>query len=250
MDAGKLPLSKRLRMNACLVPKCGLLADVGCDHAYASIHLVADGVAKRAVAMDVKMGPLLRAKENIGRFGMENRIETRLSDGLSALSVSEADVIFICGMGGPLMVDILSKDWEKVCASRCIVLQPQSEIAQVRKFLHKMGFGITGEDMCEEDGKFYTAMRAEKGQQALFDGDILQGGGEDALPGWALYQYGALLIRQKHPVLKKYIQHELLQKRGLERELATKESGRAGKRLSSLQEELFVLEKLLGCMLG
>lgn len=252
MDAEKLLLSKRLRMDTCLVPECGLLADVGCDHAYASIHLVASGIAKRAVAMDVRTGPLLRAKENISRFGMGDRIEARLSDGLCSLAVSEADVILVCGMGGPLMLDILKKGWEKVCAARYIVLQPQSEIAQVRLFLHKMEFRITGEDMCEEDGKFYTAMQAAaaKGHGESPDGGILGGSKGDALPDWVFYRYGARLIAEKHPVLRKYVQHELLQKRSLLCRLGVERSGRAGERLSSLKEELCVLEKVLGLISG
>lgn len=246
MEKEKLPMSKRLRMNAALVPECELLADVGCDHAYTCLFLVMGGVAKRALALDVRTGPLFRAQENIRRYGMEGRIGTRLSDGLSALAIAEADCILICGMGGPLMIDILTKDWEKVLAAKCIVLQPQSEIVQVREFLHKMGFGIDAEDMCEEDGKYYTVMRAGKaapgdGAEDAAQWKNAQGG---ALPPEAAYRYGAHLIKSRNPVLKEYVRHELGQKREIEGCLSRQDSARAGERLGSIREEISLLEKV------
>lgn len=273
MDIGKLPVSKRLLMDAALVPACELLADVGCDHAYTSIYLVGCGVAKRALALDVRPGPLLRAQENIKRYGMEGRIGTRLSDGLCALSLSEADCILICGMGGPLMIDILKRDWDKVLAAKCIVLQPQSEIAQVREFLHKMGFIIDREDMCEEDGKFYTVIRAvgEGAWAKSFnigeipagvcrqleaangasgcagtpkEGAAQAGARDNALPVQAAYQYGASLIEGKHPVLREFVRRELGQKRELERQLSLQASIRAQERLCRLREEIGLLEEI------
>ena len=66
-----------------------------------------NGVIPQAVAMDINQGPLLRATENIRRYGLTGRIETRLSDGLEKLQTGEADTILIAGMGGLLMVRIL-----------------------------------------------------------------------------------------------------------------------------------------------
>lgn len=274
MDIGKLPVSKRLLMDAALVPACEMLADVGCDHAYTSIYLVARGVAGGALALDVRPGPLLRAQENIRRYGMEGRVVTRLSDGLCALSLSEADGILISGMGGPLMTDILKRDWDKVLAAKFIVLQPQSEIALVREFLHNMGLGIDEEDMCEEDGKFYTVMRAgwkgartkpcgdesgcafgcgrqgaagnTAGGTGAFQGEAVQPRGQwDTLPVQAAYQYGARLIEKKHPVLREFVRRELENKSGLERRLARQTSVRAQERLLKLREELGLLKEVL-----
>ena len=60
-----------------------------------------------AIAMDVRPGPLSRARENITRYGLEDYIETRLSDGLAKLEPGEGDTLVIAGMGGPLMERIL-----------------------------------------------------------------------------------------------------------------------------------------------
>lgn len=245
MDIEKLPISGRLKMDAALVPKCDLLADVGCDHAYTCLYLVAGGVAKRALALDVRSGPLSRAQENIRRYGMQGSVATRLSDGLCALAVSEADCILICGMGGPLMIDILTRDWDKVLAAKCIVLQPQSEIAQVREFLHKMGFGIDAEDMCREDGKYYTVMRAKKRMAGDGAGKDLCGAKESALSAEIACRYGTCLVEQKHPVLKEYVQYELSQKQEIAHRLASQASARAAERLLVIEKEISLLEEVL-----
>lgn len=222
-------------MNAALVPECEVVADIGCDHAYTSIYLVSGGTAKRALAMDVRPGPLLRAQENIALYGLCERIETRRSDGLAALVPAEADCILISGMGGQLIIDILQRGWEKVLAAKCIILQPQSELAKVRMFLHKMNYRITAEDMCEEDGKYYTVMRAQKSE----------GESETCEPSAEEYAYGACLLAAKHPVLRDYVRREIGQKQEILSQLSGQETERGAKRRAELLKELGQLENVL-----
>ncbi len=42
-----------------------------------------------------------------------------------------------------------------------LILQPQSEIHLVRKFLAEHGYQITDEDIVLEDGKYYPMMRVD-----------------------------------------------------------------------------------------
>lgn len=232
MDVEKLPMSERLLMNASLVPKCRVLADIGCDHAYTCLYLVAKGVCTYALAVDVKSGPLLRAKENINRYGFSDRIKTRLSDGLSKISLGEADCILISGMGGPLIIDILKEGWEKANSAKVLILQPQSEIEKVREFLHKTGYQITAEDMCSEEGKFYTVMRAKRGGKPVAKPNLSQN---------ILYQYGPCLLAEKHPVLKAYVMREITGKQMLVQKLAGQSSDGAKKRLFEIKEEIVQL---------
>ena len=98
------------------------------------------GTIKRALAMDVRKGPLSRAEESVAMAGLENRIETRLSDGLEKLSPGEAEAVVIAGMGGELMIHILEQGrhmWDSVGQW---ILSPQSEIPKMRKWLWDNGF--------------------------------------------------------------------------------------------------------------
>jgi len=187
-------LSERMLRTAAMVSHGNRTADIGCDHAYTSIYLVAQGIAPQVVAMDVNAGPLARAKENVKKFGMEDRITLRLSDGLAALSPGEVDTILIAGMGGPLMERILSTFPETVAATKELVLQPQSEIASFRRFLQGNGFRIVEEDMLSEEGKYYTILRAEHGTEEAWTEEE--------------YLYGKYLKQEAFPVLRKFLEEE------------------------------------------
>ena len=112
----KITLSKRLEAVAGLIKRNGTLADVGTDHGYIPIAMVLRGHVEKAIAMDLRTGPLERARKHITAYGLEDRIETRLSDGVSALAKNEADSIVVAGMGGELVIHILETG-KAVCKS-------------------------------------------------------------------------------------------------------------------------------------
>ena len=126
------------------------LVDVGTDHAYVPIFLCLSNRISTAIAMDIKEGPLRIAEENIRNHRLEEQIELRLSDGFAALAPGEVEVAVLAGMGGTLMIKILSGHWSVTAGLRECVLQPQSELFKVREFLLSEGFTIVKEDMVKE----------------------------------------------------------------------------------------------------
>ena len=100
-------ISDRLRTVAHMCNKGAVVADIGTDHGYLPIYLVQEGIAPSAIAMDLRKGPLEKAKKHICDNCLEDRIQTRLSDGLEKLSENEDDIIIfideihtIVGAGG------------------------------------------------------------------------------------------------------------------------------------------------------
>lgn len=190
-----MELSARLKAVAGMVTKGNRVCDVGCDHGYISIYLVKNGISPYVYAMDVNEGPLLRAKEHIRDYGYEDKIETILSDGLTTLGDKESDALVCAGMGGRLVIKILTEGMTKVRKMKELILQPQSEIHQVRAFLRQQGFYIDREDIVYEDGKYYPMMHVliktdEKNEEnALYD------------------KFGPYLLVTKHPVLKEYLNY-------------------------------------------
>lgn len=192
----KVQLSKRLQAVVNLISRGAKVADVGCDHAYVSIYMVEKNLASKVIAMDVNKGPLERARENIKRCHFENQIETRLSDGLQELKPGEADTLLIAGMGGALMQRILTGKMEVLEQVSELILQPQSEIREMRIFLEKMGFSIIKEDMVIDDGKYYVMIKAKREEvPSKQEKEIF-------------YRYGKYLLKNHHPILKQYLQKE------------------------------------------
>lgn len=199
-------LSKRMSAVASMVTKGNRLADIGTDHGYVPIALVEQGYIPSAIAMDINQGPLDKAREHIAAQRLDNCIQTRLSDGVDALEAWEADTILIAGMGGELVIHILSQG-EAVCkAAKELVLQPQSDLDKVRKYLRENGYRIVDEDMILEDGKYYPMMRA-----VPFDGPSPADKLKPEISA-ICDLYGPLLLKNGNPVLKKYLvkQHRML----------------------------------------
>ena len=226
-----IQLSKRLLAAAGMVTKGNIVADIGCDHAYTSIYLCQTGIAPRVIAMDVNKGPLAGAKEHVEEAKLSGQIAIRLSDGLQNLSQGEADTVLLCGMGGLLMIKILS-DYPEVTASiKELILQPQSEVGEVRKFLHNKGYRITNEHMLKEDGKFYVMMRA-------VPCDTPQ-----AYETECEYLYGKLLLEEKNKVLKDYLNREWRLKSDVMDALEGQESENVLRRKKTLQKEFSLIEE-------
>lgn len=116
-----------------------------------------------------------RAKEHIRESGLSDRITAVLSDGLKNIPVAGkeehgeicgADGFIAAGMGGKLIVQILTDVPEKTGALKWCVLSPQSEIWLVRQKLTELGFLILRENMVLEDGKYYPMMLAVREAEA------------------------------------------------------------------------------------
>lgn len=114
-----------------------MVADIGCDHAYLPILLAQEDAAAHFIAADVREGPLLRAKENISRFGLADRIETRLGSGLIPVLPGECEAAVIAGMGGSVICNILQEGETVAKSLKRLVLQPMSAAPELRRFLYR-----------------------------------------------------------------------------------------------------------------
>jgi len=165
-------LTPRLKNVFDSVGECDFLCDVGCDHAYLPISLLKSKKIKKAYACDVRPGPLSAAEKNIRLNGFENEIKTVLSDGLKEVCKEKFNCITVCGMGGILISQILSatQGCEK-CAKSAdrLVLQPMSELENLRKYLFDNGFTIYDEKLARENERYYTIICAKKGEEKNYD---------------------------------------------------------------------------------
>ena len=230
-----MELSKRLNAVAAMVTPGSVVCDVGCDHGYVSIFLVETKKSPKVYAMDVNKGPLERAEEHVREAGLQDYIELRLSDGLVNMPEGKADTLICAGMGGRLVMKILSESIGKVKQLKEMVLQPQSEIWLVREYLRNQGFVIDKEDMVMEEGKYYPILHVCVAEEAAGAAEKTERQQEQEI----FDKYGEKLLKQKHPVLKEYLLWEkgLLEQIEAELERSGGESEKTKERLLSLKEE-------------
>ena len=192
-----MKLSLRMETVKNTVIHCNTVCDVGCDHGFVSIALVEEGIAQHVIACDINKGPLAAATDNIKTAGLTDRIETRLSDGLHKVAKEDRpDAIVIAGMGGALTVKILSEGRDVLKSVSQLVLQPQSELFLVRKWLRNEGYNITKECFLYDCGKPYFVIDARPGTKASHTDEEYE-----------FYdEFSEYLLNAKDPLYREYLQ--------------------------------------------
>lgn len=211
-------LSKRLQAVADFVTPGNRAADIGTDHGFLPIYLVQSGRCPSVTAMDLREGPLERAREHIAAAGLENSIQLRLSDGMNGLSEGEADCAVIAGMGGLTVIRILEAGEKLLPGLKELVLGPQSDIAKVRRWLREHSMYIDKEELVHEAGKFYPVLHVVMGcpdreeERLRGRADVVRRLGEkladEKRVRSVLDQYGEYLVCAGHPVLVRMLERD------------------------------------------
>lgn len=229
-----MQLSKRLQTIADLVPGGSSVADIGTDHGYIPIHLILTGQATYCIASDINKGPLETAKRNMAKYKISH-IETRQGSGLQTIRKEDGlDVVIIAGMGGYLIHDILEKDLELVKGMKKIILQPQNNIPELRRYLHQIGFKIEQEVFLEEDGKYYTIIVA--------------------IPGIEKYEkeyeyvYGKYLLEHITPLHKEWLIYKGEGYKNLIDKLEGSDSEQIKERIAELKKEYALYREAIKCI--
>ena len=245
-------LSNRLQALTDMVTPGTVITDVGCDHGFVSVSLVQRGICPRVIAMDVRSGPLERAREHIREYGLTDKIQTRLSDGLHGLKAGEATGMICAGMGGPLMEKILTEGREPARTFRELILQPQSEIPQFRTFLRKEGYLLLDENIIYEDGKYYFMMKVrwlgDMAEEPVREAVTESWNGTPEPDPELAGQYGPKLLSRRDPVLREYLERTLTDRRQIAEHLLEKadtDKPRTQKRRCEITEEITLLTRAL-----
>lgn len=188
-----MKLGERLAALASMVPPGSRIADVGTDHAYLPLYLLAAGRIEQAVAIDISPGPYASARDAVLRAQLADNIDVRLGDGLRIVAPGEVDVAVIAGMGGMTMIAIMEASSAVIALLERLVLQPMTAAPQLRRWLQANGWKIVDETIVRDEGRLYEAIAAVPGEMAADE----------------LLEVGPILWRQRHPLLAELIQQRL-----------------------------------------
>lgn len=136
---------------------------------------------------DLRKGPLENARRNARRSARRTPGCFSCSDGLEKIAPEEIDCAVLAGMGGDLIVRILSACSWRARESLTLVLQPQSAGNVLRRWLYSEGLELLREEPVQDGSFLYTVMQLHAGSPAP-----LTPGQEYASP--ALLQSGNPLV--------------------------------------------------------
>jgi len=224
-----MKLSKRLKEISDFILPTDRVVDIGCDHALVDIYLCEEYDDIKIIASDIHEDALKSARNNIEKHNLSSRIETRLGDGLTIVNPNEFDTILIAGMGFYTIKKILSNKPKMINYPK-IVIQCNTDVVKLRKFVIKLGYKITKEKLDIDNDIIYTIIEFNKGEekydydQIYFGPEILKNKDELFYEYYSkkLLKYENLLLQLPKYEVTSIIHHKHLIKT-IRRALETKE---------------------------
>ena len=182
-------LSKRLLKIASLINKDDVIYDVGTDHGLLPCFLMENNLCKKAYAIDNKEGPINNCKENIERYHLEDKVITKLSNGLDDIE-DDVTTVIIAGMGFYTLKEILDKS---DLSNRRFIVQINKNIYEFRRYLSDHHYKIINEEIVFDD--FYYIIiefTTELGEELSFEE----------------LHFGPILMKKMSDEYRKYLDYE------------------------------------------
>ena len=224
-------LSKRLQKIADFVPKGSAVCDIGTDHGYIPVYLVKENISSKVIGTDISKGSLDKIIDLVEKEKLQDLIDIRLGDGLYILSPNEVNTLIIAGMGGILISEILENSKEVSKTIENFILQPMVGVEELRRYLIGNNFKIIDEELVFEDGKYYEIIFAKEGHQVI-DKEIY-------------FEISEILIKEKHPLLKSYIEHKKDKIKSIMRDIESIETKRSKDRYNQIRSKLDKYQEVL-----
>ena len=178
-----IKLSKRLECIADMVDNSSVIADIGCDHALLDIKKKQKKIIKKSIACDITIGALDQAKKNISINNIKN-IDTRLGDGLEPINDDDnIDTIVMSGLGDQKIINVLDNNKNKLKSVNSIIIQSNTGIYNIRKYLTSIGYFIEKEKLIKERNIIYVVIKFSKGNVKYTKKELM---------------YGPLLLKNKN----------------------------------------------------
>lgn len=192
MDKPRLKLSKRLKALAEMVPKDSKnVVDVGTDHGHLIINLILESEIEHAYGLDIALGPLKHASENVKAYNCESKITLLKMNGLAEFN-HEANTFIIAGMGAETILDILNT--YAFQPNQTILIQSNTKQPYLRKSLAERGFKIVDERFLYDNKQAVFIMEVKLGITTLsIEASVL----------------GPILMTKRNEAYDNYLAHRL-----------------------------------------
>ena len=189
-----MKISERLKEISEFISPEDKIIDIGCDHALLDIYLCEQYKDLKVIASDIHEGALNNAIKNVNNHNLQDRISLRLGDGLSIVNADEFDTILISGMGFYTIKDILSNEPKMVNVKK-IVVQSNTDVVKLRKFIIKLGFKIVNEKLVKDNDIIYTIIEFGLGKEKYTYDEIY---------------FGPIILKNKNDLFYEYYSKKLL----------------------------------------
>jgi len=229
-----IKLTPRLQRIADQVTVGDTVADIGTDHGYIPIYLLKNKISPFVIAGDINKRPLESAENNIKKYDLSDKAETRLGSGPSILKPGEVNTIIIAGMGGLLISDLLETSKKIIEKSNTLILQPMQAQPELRKYLINNGFTIDKDILVKEDYRIYEIIVAKHGAQ------------EVTHPIY--YEIGFHINSNQKSLAVEFINGKIKATKNIIENISNNASESLVEKLKEMDDKLKKLEEILSCL--
>lgn len=186
-----LNLDKRLETIVSLCDKHKVIADIGCDHGLVTAELILQEKAERVVSTEISPECLNKAINLANKINILPFISFRECDGFKLVTkYDKVNQAVIAGMGGKKIIEIMEHKPKKLWN---FVLQPMSEVVELRRYLLAHHYRFIIDKLIYQDGKYYNVIKVGKGKQKMSELEL---------------QFGFSNFRENYEVLFKYLKEK------------------------------------------
>ena len=229
----RLSVSPRLKTAIQIGRQGRVAADIGCDHGKLGILLLREKRFHRIIATDVSSGSLSKCQALAEKTGLTGSFDFRCGDGLSPLRESEADTLFILGLGGKQIWTILKAD-PFMRGAGIAVLSPMKDVETLRRELYRHSFRVIEDRIVQEDRRLYQVF------------SVAPGNAPESLPaGWPeeCFEAGYRSFQMKDPLLPVLIRRRIASHR---RSLSIASGTSGESKLNGKLSALLTVQSLIG----
>ncbi|WP_051280122.1 tRNA (adenine(22)-N(1))-methyltransferase [Anaerovorax odorimutans] len=206
-----IKLTDRLQKIADFIDKGETMADIGTDHGFLPIYLWQNNICPHVILSDINKGPLEKADNNINIYCPDNSFDVRLGSGLEKLELREVDDIVIAGMGGLLIINILSSDVNKSKSYKKFIFQPRNAPEKLKKWLLENGFYILDSCLVREGKYIWEIFLAVPENQLMYNNInnfkiVLN---KDKITDPIDLEISSILYEKKDPLLVDFIKNKI-----------------------------------------
>lgn len=186
-----LNLDKRLETIVSLCDKHKVIADIGCDHGLVTAELILQEKAERVVSTEISPECLNKAINLANKINILPFISFRECDGFKLVTkYDKVNQAVIAGMGGKKIIEIMEHKPKKLWN---FVLQPMSEVVELRRYLLAHHYRFIIDKLIYQDGKYYNVIKVGKGKQKMSELEL---------------QFGFSNFRENYEVLFQYLKEK------------------------------------------
>lgn len=150
--------------------------DIGCDHGYLGSSFKDIETVKEIHLVDPSAPVIENLKDS---YISVPKIKIHHNEGQRLIIDRISNLIFIAGMGGKEIGEIVSHLYPRLDSSSRIVISPHRKILELRAHLNALPISLLSEKVIEEDGQFYQILELShnpSGMKVPLYGDFIWSG--------------------------------------------------------------------------